>query len=403
MKKKNTIDVKNNNKKKSNKDIKIKNPPKKNVKFKIDKNDKKGNQQHIELINHTHNDKNNANQNKNIHNNRSHSQKNIKKVNNNKSGNDKTDNNKNNKNKDKININNKNDNFISNKFFKNKRNNQIPVNKSLTSNNKTSQFQSTYRNIINSKNNKPKNISIYNFNFGDKVEQDEHHNELSNYELNDLEYEESIKLDERKFPEIYWSILKREHLILFTFFSCNDYNLLPIKCARFVFLVCTDMALNVFFFSDESMNTIFLTYGKYDFFQKIPQMVYTVIVSQLLEVLLCFLSLTDKYVYQIKKLKNKNITNLNRIFRIIKIKLCFFFIITFILFLFYWYIISAFCAVYINTQMIFIKDSIFSFLLGLIYPFILYLFPSCLRIICLNYRHTNLKCLYKLSDIIPIF
>ena len=151
------------------------------------------------------------------------------------------------------------------------------------------------------------------------------------------------------------------------------------------------------------MNRIFLTYGKYDFIEKIPQFIYTVIVSQLLEVLLCFLSLTDKYIYQIKSLKLRTIQNLNNIFRIIKIKLCFFFIITFLLFACYWYIIAAFCAVYINTQKIFIKDSIFSFLLGLLYPIVLYLFPSFLRIICLQNKNTNLKCLYKLSDIIPIF
>ena len=163
------------------------------------------------------------------------------------------------------------------------------------------------------------------------------------------------------------------------------------------------MALNVFFFSDDSMNAIFLTYGKYDFIQKIPQMIYSVIISQLIEVLLCFLSLTDKYVYQIKRLKIRTFTKLNKIFMIIKLKFCFFFIVTFLLFIFYWYIISAFCAVYMNTQIIFIKDSAFSFILGLLYPFILYLFPSCLRIICLKNKNINLKCLYKLSDIIPIF
>ena len=261
------------------------------------------------------------------------------------------------------------------------------------------QLHSSYRNDLELKKNKEKNISIYT----PQINEENDNNELSNYELNDLEYEDSIKLDKRKFLEIYWSIIKREHLILFTFFSKNDYNLLPIKCVRFIFLVCTDMAFNVFFFSDDTMNKIFLTYGKYDFIQKIPQMIYTLIVSQLLEVLLCFLSLTDKYIYEIKKLKNKSFDIINKIFRIIKIKLIIFCVITFILFIFYWHIISAFCAVNINTQNIFIKDSISSFAMGLIYPFILYLFPSGLRIICLKNKESNLKLLYILSDMIPIF
>ena len=60
------------------------------------------------------------------------------------------------------------------------------------------------------------------------------------------------------------------------------------------------MALNVFFFSDESMHKIFLNYGKYNFIQQIPQIIYTTIISQLIEVFLCYLSLTDKHFYKIK-------------------------------------------------------------------------------------------------------
>ena len=66
--------------------------------------------------------------------------------------------------------------------------------------------------------------------------------------------------------------------------------------------------------------------------------------------------------------------------------------------------IACFCAVYVNAQMAFIKDSIISFILGLLYPFILYLFPVLLRIISLRAAKSNfLLCLYKISDIIPFF
>ena len=229
---------------------------------------------------------------------------------------------------------------------------------------------------------------------------------LSDFELNDLEYMEAIELDKRKFGQIYWSKLKREHIILFTFFSWDDYNIIYVKIARFIFLLSTDMAMNVFFFSDDSMHKIYLNYGKYDFVQQIPQIIYSTAISQLLEVFLCFLSLTDKYFYQIKNLKNDKHRNdiIFLIFRCIKIKLIIFFVFTFILFAFYWYFISAFCAVYQNTQIIFIKDSISSFLTGLLYPFVLYMIPSLLRIfVLINGKKMRLNFIYKLSDIIPIF
>ena len=58
---------------------------------------------------------------------------------------------------------------------------------------------------------------------------------------------------------------------------------------------------------------------------------------------------------------------------------------------------------YENTQVAFIKDSLMSFLLSLIYPFILYLIPSGLRLCAIKIKSMNLECIYKLSDIIPFF
>ena len=230
--------------------------------------------------------------------------------------------------------------------------------------------------------------------------------DLDDFELNNLEYLEAIESDKRNFIQIYWSTLKREHIIIFTFFIRNDYNLVSIKYSRFIFLVCTDMAMNVFFFTDDSMHKVYKNYGKYDFVQQIPQIIYSTIVSQILEVFLCYLSLTDKHIYQIKEIKDtkKNMENIFRILKCVKIKIIVFYIFTFILYIFYWYLISSFCAVYQNTQIIFIKDSVSSFLVGLIYPFILYIFPVILRVISLQDREKKrLKIIFLISDIIPIF
>ena len=217
-----------------------------------------------------------------------------------------------------------------------------------------------------------------------------------------MEYQKAKTLDKRAFIDIYWSIIKREHLIIFTFFIRNDHNIVFIKFSRFIFLVCTDMALNVFFFADETMHKMFLDYGKYNFLQQIPQIIYSKLVSQLIEVFLCYLSMTDKYFYEIKNLNDKSQNKIKQIIKCIKIKSLFFFIFTFLMFLFYWYVITCFCDIYENTQIAFIKDSLTSFALGLLYPFVLYLFPVTFRIIALR-ASAKLACLYIISDIIPFF
>ena len=226
---------------------------------------------------------------------------------------------------------------------------------------------------------------------------------LDNYELNDLDYDSALKLDQRNFIKIYWALLKREQLIIFTFFTRNDHNIVFLKVIRLIFLLCTDMTTNVFFFADETMHKMYLDYGKYNYIQQIPQIIYSTVVAQIIEVFLCFLSLTDKHYYEIKDLDDDNRYKTFKILKCVKTKITFFFIFTFLMFLFYWYAVTCFCAVYENTQNAFIKDSFSSFGFGLLYPFILYLIPSSLRIISLKCCKGNLSFIYKLSDIIPFF
>ena len=268
-------------------------------------------------------------------------------------------------------------------------------------NNISNNSQKNINELINI-NNEIKNDNVI-IHQAEQAIEDNKEEKLENFVLNNLEYEEALKLDKRKFLEIYWSILRREHLILFTFFSFNDHNILYVKLSRFVFLVCTDMALNVFFFSDETMHKMFLDYGKYNFVQQIPQIIYSTIVSQIIEVFLCYLSLTDKYYYEIKQLKTKSKHRISKKVKTIQLKIAFFYLFTGIMFFFYWYIITCFCEVYANTQAAFIKDSLSSFGLGLLYPFILYLIPSALRIISIRNCEGKLLFIYKLSDIIPFF
>ena len=224
------------------------------------------------------------------------------------------------------------------------------------------------------------------------------------YDDFELKYKKALKYDKRSLLQVYLATLKREQLIIFTFINCIDYNLLYIKLSRFVFLLVGHMALNAFFFSGDSMHRLFLNCGTYDFIQKIPQIVYSIIISQLIELFLCFLSLTDKHIYQIKSaLKSNKEKSIQKIIKCIYIKLISFYIFTFIFFIIYWYIITVFCGVYRNTQKHFITDSIISFSIYLIYPFALYFISASLRICALKSSKKNLRCIYNLSSIIPFF
>ena len=271
----------------------------------------------------------------------------------------------------------------------------------IISSNRFFVYEKEYNNIISKK------FKINNSEIIEKREAKEVNEVLNDYELNDLEYLEAINLDNRNFFRIYWYLLKRENLILFTFFNWNDFNIFSIKLAKFFFSICSDMAFNVFFFSDDSMHDIYVSGGKYSFISQLAQMIYSTIISQILQIFINYLTVTDIAYYKIKELKKEN--NINKmkslsIIKCIKYKIIIFYCFTFLLFLFFWYLISAFCAVYQNTQGIFITDSLTSFAMGLLYTFGLYLIPTGLRLISLKSKEKkNLKILYSLSDKIPFF
>ena len=152
------------------------------------------------------------------------------------------------------------------------------------------------------------------------------------------------------------------------------------------------------------MNKINTDNGAYDIIFQIPQILYSTIISAIINVMLKKLSLSEKQILAIKiesnfiiaQQKSKNIQTC------IKIKLSIFFILSFIFMIFFWYFISCFCAVYKNTQKILIKDTLLSFALSMLYPFGLNLLPGIFRIPSLRATNKDKKCLYKLSELMAL-
>ena len=73
--------------------------------------------------------------------------------------------------------------------------------------------------------------------------------DLSDYEINELEYEEAIKFDKRSVFKIYWQILQREHLIFFTFFNYRNTQKAFIKDSIISFSICLAYPFLIYFVS----------------------------------------------------------------------------------------------------------------------------------------------------------
>ena len=86
--------------------------------------------------------------------------------------------------------------------------------------------------------------------------------------------------------------------------------------------------------------------------------------------------------------------------RCITIKNICYFVLSIIFLILFWYYLSSFGAVYQNSQTYLFINTFISFVLGLIYPFFIYLFPMFLRIIALGAK--NREFVYKMSEILQI-
>ena len=228
--------------------------------------------------------------------------------------------------------------------------------------------------------------------------------DLNTQELNSLKYEEALRLDKRTYFQYYFSLLKKKHLILFTFLPTNDYNLMSLKIALFIVSFSMYFTIETFFFNDETMHKIYQESGVYNILTQIPQILYSSIVSSIINMILKSLSLSEKDILKIKKEKNmySTVKMSKSIEKCIKIKSFLFFALSLLLMLFFWYFISCFCAVYYNTQTILIKNTLISFGLSMLYPIGINLIPGMFRIPALRAEKKEKKCLYSFSQYVAL-
>jgi hypothetical protein len=159
-----------------------------------------------------------------------------------------------------------------------------------------------------------------------------------------------------------------------------------------------------FFFSDSTMNKVNEDKGAFNILFQIPQILYSSLISTIINMILKQLSLSERQILSIKKEQNFKVAqkNSNKIKAYLKIKLAIFFTLSILLIIFFWYFISCFCAVYKNTQMILIKDTLISFGLSMLYPFGLNLIPGMFRIPALRAAKKDKKTLYKFSGLVAL-
>ena len=246
-----------------------------------------------------------------------------------------------------------------------------------------------------------------NDNLGNFSKKNENKNEknlgFNDMELNSLLYEKALIYDKRTYIQYYISLLRKKHLLLFSFYITDkDYNSQIIKMFLFFLFFSVNFAINALFFNDNTMYKIYIDEGEFNLIYQIPQIIYSTIISSVTGSLIKYLALTEKIILTIKEVKNLDDLNSKKekVSKTVKMKFTLFFIIGFIILFIFMIYSTCFCGIYVNTQIHLIKDSIISYGLSLIYPFCYNLIPGIFRISALRAEKKDKKYLFRFSKFI---
>ena len=237
----------------------------------------------------------------------------------------------------------------------------------------------------------------------------------SDYFLDNFTYEEALIYDKRSLWKLYLICLYSKENFLSTFFLVTPLELKPIKLISFMFSYSSDLALNTLFYFSGNISDKYNYKGDNAFWFNLMNNLTISIISFIIGFVIIALlqtfidskdNIEDVFREEEKKLKsNKNmqvnnktkVKMLEKIYKInkkLKYKLYIYIVIEFLIMLFFFYFVTAFCEVYKDTQISWLSDSLTSFLISFPVEFFLALVISCSYKIAIKKR---IKCLYTIT------
>ena len=149
------------------------------------------------------------------------------------------------------------------------------------------------------------NLSIYDLNLSKNVLNNSKNAKIrqikcTDYELNNISYKKAKDNDKRTFFQYYISLLKANHILIFTFCSNKDYNSFIIKNCLFFFSIALYLVINALFFNDSMFHKIYEDKGKLNIIYIIPRILYTNIICSIINNIMKYIFLSRNDILVLK-------------------------------------------------------------------------------------------------------
>ena len=229
--------------------------------------------------------------------------------------------------------------------------------------------------------------------------------DMENYlktQYDNMDYDESIRKDHRKFSECFVEKLKKNQIIINTFFVDEPLKPKSIKILLLILQVNLYFFINGLFYDEEYISKIyhlkkdtFITWAERLF----DNLIYAALAGIIINYIIEFLFVEEIKIKKILKIEKDNIFKLKyeiiKILKSIKIRYLLFIIISFIISLIALIHIFCFNTVYIHTIKEWLVFSIIIFLSIQIASFIICLLQTVLRFISFRFKSEKL---FRLSS-----
>ena len=219
----------------------------------------------------------------------------------------------------------------------------------------------------------------------------------SDFELNSFTYREAIGVDMRSFKQIYFSLIKYYHPILFLFNKNKNYNSIYIKMSLILFSFSLYYFVNSLFITKSLVHKVYEKGNTNNIGLFIPYIILSFIICYTLDKIIRYGALSDYSIYKIytESLYNNAKIRAKNVRKLLFVKYICFYLLGFASLLIFGYYLAAFGSVYKNTQYILIKNVIISYVISLVFPFIIIVLPSILRRYAL--KDATRQCIFNLS------
>ena len=202
-------------------------------------------------------------------------------------------------------------------------------------------------------------------------------------EMNNFPYYNALLLDRRNFFQIYFSLIKTKHLLIFALNCENDFNPRTMKINFMFFIFAIFLASNTFFVNETTIHNLFIYKGKIEVLSDFSKILYSILISLSIKNLLLLIAFPELDIVKIRKIGKQNLIKRNKLIKksigMVIIKCHIFFFINIILLSMNWVYISCFFIIFQNTQMYVIRNTLMSFGISLVLPMVLYLIPTLFR------------------------